>query len=88
MMPMEENLIELEIVSPEKQLFNGCVDQVSLPGAKAPFTVLHNHAPMVSTLCAGNIKWKSGKDERTMAVKSGFVEVRNNVVSACVEVDG
>ena len=88
MMPMEENLIELEIVSPEKQLFNGCVDQVSLPGAKAPFTVLHNHAPMVSTLCAGDIKWKSGKDERTMAVKSGFVEVRNNVVSACVEVDG
>ena len=88
MMQMEENLIELEIVSPEKQLFNGCVDQVSLPGAKAPFTVLHNHAPMVSTLCAGDIKWKSGKDERTMAVKSGFVEVRNNVVSACVEVDG
>lgn len=82
---MSEGLIELEIVSPEKQLFNGCVDQVSLPGAKAPFTVLHNHAPMVSTLCAGDIKWKTGNDEHLLVVKSGFVEVKENKVTACVE---
>ena len=82
---MNEELIELEIVSPEKRLFTGMVEWVMLPGAKAPFTVLCNHAPLVSTLCAGNIKWKAGKDEQMMAVKSGFVEVRNNKVVACVE---
>ena len=78
-------MIELEIVSPEKRLFTGMVERVNLPGAKAPFTVLYNHAPLVSILCAGNIKWKVGKDEQTMAVKSGFVEVKDNKVSALVE---
>ena len=82
---MDEELIELEIVSPEKRLFTGMVERVNLPGAKAPFTVLYNHAPLVSILCAGNIKWKVGKDEQTMAVKSGFVEVKDNKVSALVE---
>ena len=83
---MNEDLIELEIVSPEKRLFTGLVEWVMLPGAKAPFTVLCNHAPLVSTLCAGNIKWRIGKEEQMMAVKSGFVEVRNNKVVVCVEV--
>ena len=83
---MDEDLFELEIVSPEKKLFTGMVEWVMLPGAKAPFTVLYNHVPLVSTLCAGNIKWKIGKEKQTMAVQSGFVEVRNNKVVACVEV--
>ena len=82
---MDEELIELEIVSPEKRLFTGMVERVNLPGAKAPFTVLYNHAPLVSILCAGNIKWKVGKDEQLMAVKGGFVEVKDNQVSALVE---
>ena len=82
---MDEELIELEIVSPEKRLFTGMVESVNLPGARAPFMVLHNHAPLVSVLCAGNIKWKVGKDEQTMAVKGGFVEVKDNKVSALVE---
>lgn len=82
---MDEELIELEIVSPEKRLFTGMVEKVNLPGAKAPFTVLYNHAPLVSILCAGNIKWKVSKDEQQMAVKGGFVEVKDNKVSALVE---
>ena len=84
---MDEELIGLEIVSPEKIVFAGDVERVMLPGGKAPFTVLYNHAPLVSTLCAGNIRWKVGKEERTMAVKSGFVEVKENKVTALVEVD-
>lgn len=82
---MDEELIELEIVSPEKRLFTGMVERVNLPGVKAPFTVLYNHAPLVSILSAGNIKWKVGKDEQQMAVKGGFVEVKDNKVSALVE---
>ena len=85
---MDEELFELEIVSPEKIIFNGEVEWVMLPGAKAPFTVLYNHAPLLSTLCAGEIKWKKGRDKQTMAVKSGFVEVRNNKVMALIEVKG
>ena len=83
---MNEELIELEIISPEKRLFTGMVEWVMLPGAKAPFTVLYNHAPLVSTLCAGDIKWKIGKEKQKMTVQSGFVEVRNNKVTALIEV--
>ena len=83
---MDEELIELEIISPEKRLFTGMVEWVMLPGAKAPFTVLYNHAPLVSTLCAGDIKWKIGKEKQKMTVKSGFVEVKENKVTALVEV--
>ena len=83
---MNEELIELEIISPEKRLFTGMVEWVMLPGAKAPFTVLYNHAPLVSTLCAGDIKWKIAKEKQKMGVKSGFVEVKDNKVTALVEV--
>ncbi|MBR5594468.1 MAG: F0F1 ATP synthase subunit epsilon [Bacteroidaceae bacterium] len=85
---MDEELIELEIVSPEKTLFTGLVEWVTLPGAKAPFTVLYNHAPIVSTLCAGKIKWKNSKEGGEMLVNEGFVEVRSNKVVVCVEVEG
>ena len=83
---MDEELIALEILSPEKRFFSGDVEWVMLPGGKAPFTVLYNHAPLLSTLCAGNIKWKVGKEAQQIAVKSGFVEVRNNKVTVLIEV--
>ena len=83
---MDEELFELEIVSPQKLLFSGTVELVTLPGVKAPFTVLYNHAPLVSTLCAGKIIWKVGKDKQEMSIQSGFVEVKENKVTACVEV--
>ena len=82
---MDNKFVELEIVSPRKVLFTGMVERVVLPGAKAPFTALYNHAPIVSVLSTGSIKWSTGNDERSMAVKSGFVEVRDNKVSALVE---
>lgn len=83
---MDDELLELEIVTPERVLFSGYVEWVMLPGAKAPFTVLYNHAPLVSTLCSGIIKCKVGRDVQVIAVKSGFVEVKDNRIIACVEV--
>ena len=84
---MERDLLELEIISPEKQIFKGRVAWVQVPGAKAPFRVLGNHAPLVSTLCAGELKWMMGGEEQQMPVKSGFVEVKNNKVIALIEVN-
>ena len=48
--------------------------------------VLFNHAPLMSTLQNGVIKW-SGAAEGSLAVTGGFVEVKDNVVIACVETD-
>ena len=46
----------LEIVSPERTLFNGDVESVLVPGTDGSFQMLNNHAPIVSTLIKGTVK--------------------------------
>ena len=82
---MQGATIKITILSPERTLFSGEATRVSLPGGKAPFVVLHNHAPLISTLQKGVISW-DGADSGSVAVLGGFVEVKNNEITACVEV--
>lgn len=81
---MEGKSFTLEVISPEKVLFSGRVHLVTLPGEKGAFTVLYNHAPLVSTLVQGTIRVLDDT-EHTIDIKSGFVEVRANSVIVCVE---
>lgn len=83
---MTGKLLELEIISPEKSIFKGQVSKVLLPGGKAPFTVLYNHAPAITTLCAGDIVWSSNAEEHRINIKGGFADVVENKVTACVEI--
>ena len=50
--------MQLEIVSPEAQLFSGEVSSVTVPGASGSFQILNNHAPIVSTLVEGALKFR------------------------------
>lgn len=81
-----ENSYRLEIVSPEKVLFSGSVEYAAFPGENGPFAVLVNHAPLVSSLARGIVKWRLGGVEENMCIKGGFVDVNNNIVTACVEI--
>ncbi len=90
---MDEKELELVIVSPEKTIFKGYVKWVDLPGEVGRFQVLINHAPIVSSLIAGEIKYQCGdahfrvkRDVQVLEIKGGFVEVKNNQVSVCVEI--
>ena len=76
----------LEILSPEQKLFSGEVESVTLPGTLGEFTVLKRHAPLISSLNQGEIKYrlKIG-DEQRVAIRNGFVEVLKNHVSVCIE---
>lgn len=76
----------LDIVSPEKTIFSGEADAATLPGEKGRFTVLCNHAPLISVLVKGTVRWVHDGNEQTLDVSGGFVEVKNNVVTVCVEV--
>ena len=78
--------IQLHILSPEGTLVQTEVSLVTLPGMLSPFTVLPGHAALLSALVAGDIRYVEGGKEERLAIKEGFVEVRDNVVSACVEV--
>ena len=51
----------LRIVSPEKVIYKGEVQMVKLPGTVGQFTVLENHAPLVSTLTPGEIVYKGSE---------------------------
>ena len=75
----------LKIISTEDILFEGEVTIVTLPGANGRFTVLKNHASIISTLVDGNITFTTSDGvEEERHVDGGLVDVDNNVVSVCI----
>jgi F-type H+-transporting ATPase subunit epsilon len=64
-----------ELVSPEKLLFSGEVEQVDVPGAEGDFGVLAQHAPMVTTLRPGILTVHAASGDQTIVVLGGFAEV-------------
>ena len=63
------------LVSPEKLVFSGEVEQVDVPGAEGDFGVLAGHAPMVTTLRPGVMTVKAAGGEQKIVVLGGFAEV-------------
>ncbi|KAF0237858.1 MAG: ATPase F1 complex delta/epsilon [Prolixibacteraceae bacterium] len=76
----------LEIITPDKKVFEGEVNLVMLPGSKDPFTLLQNHAPIISTLEKGTIKVVDvfGK-KYYFNVSGGVIENLANKVIVLVE---
>jgi F-type H+-transporting ATPase subunit epsilon len=64
-----------DLVSPEKLLFSGEVDQVDVPGAEGDFGVLAGHAPTVASLRPGIMTVFAGGQQMRMVVLGGFAEV-------------
>jgi len=75
----------LEIISPSEILFKGEAESVKLPGQLGSFTVLRNHASLISVLNKGAIVYRTTSgDEKKIDIKGGLVDVDSNVVSVCV----
>lgn len=75
----------LKIISSEDVVFEGEVTLVTLPGMNGSFTVLRNHASLVSTLSPGRIVYRTPSgEELSQDVDGGLVDVDNNVVSVCL----
>src|SRR4051812_13266126 len=64
-----------DLVSPEKLLFSGEVDQVDVPGTEGDFGVLAGHAPLVSALRPGIMTVYVNGQAQRMVVLGGFAEV-------------
>lgn len=77
--------MKLIILSPEKGILNCEVTAVELPGAKGRFMVLQDHAPLMTLLQKGMVRYDVvGDDAREeIPVEGGFAEVRNNVITVC-----
>lgn len=67
--------LHFALVSPERELFNGEVDHVVVPGSEGEFGVLPNHAPVMSVIKPGVLKVIDGASVRRIFVNGGFADV-------------
>ncbi|MEO5911723.1 MAG: ATP synthase F1 subunit epsilon [Pelobium sp.] len=77
--------MNLEILTPDKKVFEGEVTSVTVPGAMGSFEILNNHAPIISTLDDGKVVVRSAGKEQKFHTKGGVVEVINNKVIVLAE---
>ncbi len=77
---------KFELVSPEKLLFSGDVEQVLVPGAEGDMTIMAKHAPVITTLRPGllEIDFLDGKRQRFFA-RRGFAEVNPDGLTVLAE---
>jgi len=78
-------MLKLRIIAPDRLVFEGEVESVTLPGTLGSFTVLNHHAPIISSLEKGKISYKDANGQADVVVRSGFAEVKDNILSICVE---
>ena len=67
--------LHFSLVSPEREVFAGEVDQVDAPGVEGDFGVLPNHAPFMTALREGAVTVYVGANRRVFSVKGGFADV-------------
>ena len=77
--------MKLEIISPEKVLYIGMAELVTLPGLQGSFTILERHAPIISGLDKGKLLYRNEGKDVSIKVEGGFVEAKNNEVTVCIE---
>lgn len=78
-------MIKVRILTPEwSREFEA--DAIFLPGELGEFEVLVNHAPIISTLSAGSVKWRLGDSAESLQIRGGVVRLKDNVMNVCAEV--
>lgn len=77
--------MQVEILTPDKKIFEGEASLIQVPGTKGSFEVLNNHAPIISSLSEGTIKVISNNKEELIKIQSGVVEVLKNKIIILIE---
>jgi F-type H+-transporting ATPase subunit epsilon len=77
--------VKLEVVTPAKVVLRREVDMAVLPGTEGEFGVLIGHAPLLSGIVPGELRYAAGSEKGFVALSAGFVEVFRNGVSVLVD---
>lgn len=78
--------MRLTILTPDKEIFNGEVSSIKVPGISGAFEVLDNHAPIVSALTQGKVRLHTADNGTVIyEISKGFIEVLNNEVALLVQ---
>jgi F-type H+-transporting ATPase subunit epsilon len=77
---------QFDLVSPEKLLFSGKVEQVDVPGSEGDFGVMAGHAPLVSMLRPGILTVRGEQGEQRVFIHGGFAEVSASGLTVLADV--
>ena len=80
-----ENALQLEVVTPDKQVVSQAVDYVSAPGVEGEFGVLPNHVNLLSALAIGALRFNTGGKSHSVFISGGFADVSNNKVTVLAD---
>lgn len=78
-------MIHLQIITPEKTVFDDEVDQVSLPTTRGQITVLPHHLAFVTSIEPGELIYKKHQKETLLAAGFGFAQIVNDNVKVLVD---
>jgi F-type H+-transporting ATPase subunit epsilon len=70
--------LNLDVVTPEKLVFSGLVDYVSVPGVDGELGILPYHCPLITMLQPGELRIRKENEEVSVAVGGGYLEVRQD----------
>lgn len=78
--------MELIVLTPEKEIYQGAINSVKVPGSNGQFEILKGHAPIVSSLVTGPVRIiTTSGDKKVFNIVKGFIEVLGNEVSLLVQ---
>ncbi len=77
--------MQLDIVTPEKMAFSDEVDSVVVPGSEGEMGILKSHAPLVTTLQPGELRYDKDGEEYHLAIGTGIVEISNDRISVLTD---
>lgn len=77
--------MKLELISSSEVVFTGEVVSATLPGEMGSFTVLRNHASLISVLVPGKVRYRTpDSEEKEVEIKGGLADVDDNRISVCI----
>jgi F-type H+-transporting ATPase subunit epsilon len=78
--------MQISVLTPDKEIFEGEITSVRVPGVGGQFEVLNNHAPIVSALGEGEVRLTQKNGEKiSFGIEKGFIEVLKNKVALLVQ---
>ena len=78
--------MKIEIITPDRKVYEGEIKSVRVPGTKGSFQVLKDHAPIISTLEAGSVFIVDQADiQKEFTINGGVIEVRANRIILLAE---
>lgn len=73
-------MLHAQIITPDRTVFEGDVDSISIPTPEGEITVLPHHIPLISIVVPGSVLVRQGREEKLFAVSRGVIDIDGKTV--------